>query len=1175
MVSTRKEIDHPIEVEWQTRPYRVHKYWGRKSPNVISEYIHNYTSEGDIVLDPYVGSGTTAYEAIKARRKVIAFDTNPVATFITKCMLEPINSFDYEIAFEQIENDVKNKIEELYFTQCSLCGKQATIREVIWQREETKEIPLQITYTCSCSQKILVKKEKEIDIYDREALSSIDQRPIPFWYPPSIDVPRYVKIHKPSSDAKRDIHEFFSNRSIIALSYLKTAIENLDDESLKRMMLYAFSASLPQSSKLISIKQWRGPNTWKGSSWIVPGLYVLKNHCERNVWYNFEVKFRRILSTKTQDFEDLIYYKPANSYKDIMEGNGTAWIETRSAGDMDDIPDNGIDLVLTDPPYHEDILYTDQSVLFASWLHMNDELNKGRDSELTLNTRATKNRPQNYYESIQKQFTCIQKKVVPKGKIIVAFESNRPKEWDRLIKSMLNSKMKCERIVFQPQRGSFGKAFRYSHIDEESEKKAATLGAYFVRLVPDRNNTPKPLQNQNAPYEEIHHAIIEILKKRNEPTPLLAILFHLYSDLSKELITSLDKSLVECIESIPDADFIMNSTLVYSKSHQYPTQKSDTSVNSLADRVKERIERIVIREGKPITSTKMSALLVPFFTGAETIDFSYVKEKLEELEDEGFLEEVKEEGHKWRPKTKLVEQNIEHTRMLFYLAKVGDSFGLNVWIGEQHHEKNHGRVYLKDLCTIPQESIVKTKLDQSFIRDIDVVWINGRHPICQFAVQEEYDIIPQDVVQLSHKLREKWPGLHRIMVGSRHLCDTVSTHRGSQTQQGSWDYWDCLTFDNLENYYDQLGEDLSSQLKKDRNKDKEIYQEKVTIIQKEVDYSDKTDINRAKHCTLRFESSKITGKIRPGQFVAVSCSPRNDIKARNIGLPEATDSHSFNMGHHEDLFLLKRPFSVHRIYYEGFNPMFLNKVVDLPAEFLTLIEGGFKDSFDILFKVVGRGTKQLASMQENDKISVLGPLGNGISKVPLDTQLCYLVAGGIGIAPLYAIAEHLRWLGINVKLIVGGEENIPLDFHTAGDKVDPEVESGYADDRVGPLSKEFEMIGCKVNTVLASKGEGTAVEKFQNIIEKDNMAGRLIKERTRIYACGPWGMLKQIAKIAEIEEIECEVLLEKRMACCIGTCLSCVCDTYKKDNNHYTEEVTHKRVCYDGPVFNSKEIKWS
>ena len=106
--------------------YLIHKYWARKPHNVVSQYIQRYSKPGEIVLDPFGGSGVTAMEAIKAGRKAVSVDLNPMSAFLIENTLSQVDSREIEEEFRRIESKLKGKINDLYETKCPKCGKTAT-----------------------------------------------------------------------------------------------------------------------------------------------------------------------------------------------------------------------------------------------------------------------------------------------------------------------------------------------------------------------------------------------------------------------------------------------------------------------------------------------------------------------------------------------------------------------------------------------------------------------------------------------------------------------------------------------------------------------------------------------------------------------------------------------------------------------------------------------------------------------------------------------------------------------------------------------------------------------------------------------------------------------------------------------------------------------------------------
>jgi len=140
-------IEHAISPQAHTPMYLMHKYWARKPHNVVGEYIEHYSQKGDVVLDPFTGSGVTAIEALKRGRKAIAIDLDPMSTFITKMTLRPVDLNEFKESFERIRKDVKTQIQSLYETKCPICGKNATALATIWSR--SKNQPTEIRLYCN------------------------------------------------------------------------------------------------------------------------------------------------------------------------------------------------------------------------------------------------------------------------------------------------------------------------------------------------------------------------------------------------------------------------------------------------------------------------------------------------------------------------------------------------------------------------------------------------------------------------------------------------------------------------------------------------------------------------------------------------------------------------------------------------------------------------------------------------------------------------------------------------------------------------------------------------------------------------------------------------------------------------------------------------------------------
>ncbi len=185
----------------------------------------------------------------------------------------------------------------------------------------------------------------------------------------------------------------------------------------------------------------------------------------------------------------------------------------------------------------------------------------------------------------------------------------------------------------------------------------------------------------------------------------------------------------------------------------------------------------------------------------------------------------------------------------------------------------------------------------------------------------------------------------------------------------------------------------------------------------------------------------------------------------------------------------------------------------------------------LVFRVVGKGTEEFSTYHAGDEIKILGPLGNGF---PLKKDRAVLIGGGIGIPPLLELAKELT-----------GETTVVL---------------GYRDDTLF-LKEEFE----KYATVVVSTEDGSFGTKG-NVI--DAMREQQVQADI-IYSCGPLPMLRGVKQFGLEHNIKTYLSMEERMACGIGACLACTCQSTGVDNH---SKVHNKRICKDGPVFLSTEI---
>jgi len=284
-------------------------------------------------------------------------------------------------------------------------------------------------------------------------------------------------------------------------------------------------------------------------------------------------------------------------------------------------------------------------------------------------------------------------------------------------------------------------------------------------------------------------------------------------------------------------------------------------------------------------------------------------------------------------------------------------------------------------------------------------------------------------------------------------------------------------------------------------------QQTATIFQQDAKILEHEKFPENQH-VIKLEVKNIANTARPGSFVHIKCGGE---------------------------FSLRRPISIMRV----------NKV-----------EG----AVEILFKVVGKGTKYLAQTKVGDVLNLLGPIGNPFVLV---SQRPYglLIGGGVGMPPMVFLAQELKKTGQNPVAIFGSE--VPFPFNRAESKLPID----NIPDTMNSGMTFLENLG--IPSRCASLQDYSGVHKgYVTDLARLWLGGLKPSKLTQvaIYACGPTVMLKAAHQLAQEYSLPCQVSLEEYMACGVGGCAGCVVKVTKNGKSNM------RRVCVDGPVFESIEV---
>ena len=283
----------------------------------------------------------------------------------------------------------------------------------------------------------------------------------------------------------------------------------------------------------------------------------------------------------------------------------------------------------------------------------------------------------------------------------------------------------------------------------------------------------------------------------------------------------------------------------------------------------------------------------------------------------------------------------------------------------------------------------------------------------------------------------------------------------------------------------------------------------------------------------------------PGQFIQIAC---HDLSPRDHAADDSALEWDWTPGDH---FGLRDPHLLHPV-----------AMLRRPFSLAGRRDVGTSVELDIIHRVVGIGTAWLADLRISDRVGILGPLGNRFA-LPAPHQTALLIGGGVGIPPMLYLAQRLK--ARRAVAFCGATRRDLLPLHL--------IANHPPSDQPTPTHCIAEFADCGIPSVITTddgslgfRGLVTqAVERYLD--EASDPASHLL------YTCGPEPMMKRVADIAARRGIECQIAVERAMACGMGTCQSC-CIRVKVPMRPDGRDWVYRLACTDGPVFKGSDLLW-
>lgn len=781
-------IDYGVVAKPHTPIYKMHRYFARRPYTVFNELIKHYSNPDSIVLDPMCGGGVTIVEGLRLRRKVIGVDLNPMAVFITECEVMDVDLDKLERSFYEIGAKVQDDINSFYLTKCPKCGRKTPADWFEWSKvvkchnckkevvfAETKKLKagtyqcphckypikslkakhkqdklVRLKLKCECG----FKGEKNPDNYDLQKYRWVEDnfnrivKEKKLWFPKD-KIFLGEKTKELLNNGYNYFYELFTKRSLLTLSILFKEIQNIKEPDLKKLTYLVFSSTLDWSSKISRVVQGAGREITMHAFWT-PGL-----SCENNVWFSYAKRYKAVLKGKEESIKDMSnYVKKVMSFEDLKKNKGNCLLLAKSATKLQEIPDENIDVIITDPPYGGNVNYTELSDFWAIWLK--EPLNLEKHALIEHTEEAIENKYQNkgikeYRSLMSRIFKECYRVLKPNRWMVMTFHNRKFQIWNAIHLAAHDAGFtwsEKDGMIYQPPIKQY-----YTPGMLHGRAAGAMQGDFILSY----KKAKKPPKAKWIEEVEIGKKIRQIAEQ--------AIIYHggaklstIYMRVMPFLLNSglLEKLTQSDLESYLKRNFVKRDDKWYMKEH------IDDQTGNLLDKtieeyapVKKRLESIIRRFLAQGKMAKMDEILQIVYSRlinsnaaeydeiAHVVNRICVKVKGEKGKELWQLKEERDKGLLFKTVKEKIDykysEESDHDVMIERLVQLGRQMEYESHIGltEQKKDKKFREL------SVPMGSNVQFGLNEiafDRIREIDVLWIKNIAVISAFEVEKSTTI---------------------------------------------------------------------------------------------------------------------------------------------------------------------------------------------------------------------------------------------------------------------------------------------------------------------------------------------------------------------------------------------------------------------------------------------------
>jgi 16S rRNA G966 N2-methylase RsmD len=730
-------VNRQIPPEAHTAMYVWHKYWSRKTWNVVGEHVTNYTKEQGILFDPFAGSGVVAIEAARHKRRAIVCDLNPIASRITELTLRHVSLTDLRAAYDRVEERVRKRIEALYEVHCVKCGQPLVAPAFVREDNTVTEVRYPGCPHCEYRAEFGDKPRKK----DIDALAELERKKIKEWHPKN---QLYYDDGEPFKEKQRynSLDELFTPRNLRAAAMLHEAIMVETSPQLKKFLLGAFTSMIHLCTRMMPVGNPAPSNHYtyfSSPGWSQHSYWSAEKYMEQNVWDKFESSMlgnQGLMKAKEESNELLGKVRLTTDWKKVLSGEADIAVLTEDSLElMKRMPEECVDYIFTDPPYDAAIQYGELSYLWNAWLQEDFRYTEKIQTHEVVRNEQQQKPFETFHGLLSSSFQGMHRVLRPDGFLTLTFHNPTFKVRNSTVRAGVFAGFDYEHIHHQPLAQVSAKSML--------QPFGSAQGDFYLRFAKPAAGARRTMEEISE--ERFRKIVVEtctdVIARRAEPTPYTILINQVDPVLARlglfgalqtglDVLAVLKESLGPTFRLVPAKLGGAAGELWWFSEEKLKTLRLETV--PLSERVEETVYRSLNQRGR-VTFTDVWDAVSREFPNSLTSDSTSIKDALETYG-------AKAAGGYWMLKPEIRLAVTAHSEMISYLAKIGRERGHGIWIGQREQRDVFAAslaedVRLSDLVSVKKPAKLTDVTNLRPVLDMDVLWLDGGKVFCAFEVE--------------------------------------------------------------------------------------------------------------------------------------------------------------------------------------------------------------------------------------------------------------------------------------------------------------------------------------------------------------------------------------------------------------------------------------------------------